>query len=97
MARHVEHDSTGDDAVGPVLDGSEGRPVEGDLLLRVAPIPHRLVVPRMAEGVDMRGSDAVIENAVIVAREGALPARNHLHVVLGGPGVVDARLLREGT
>src|SRR5262249_33655636 len=97
MKRHVQHDPAGDDAVGPVLDGAERRPVEGDLLLRIAPVPHRLVVPGVAEGGDVRGGDTVIEDSVIIASEGALAARDDLHVVVGGPRIVDAGLLREGT
>jgi len=31
--------------------------VEGDLLLRIAPVPHRLVVPRVAEGIDVGRGD----------------------------------------
>src|SRR5262249_16632118 len=60
-------------------------------------VPHRLVVPGVAEGVDVSGRDTVVEDAVVVSGEGALAAGNHLHVVLGGARVVDTRLLREGT
>src|SRR3989475_7713293 len=46
-------------AIGPVLDRAEGRAVERDLLPGVAPVPHRLIVPGVAERVDVRRGDAV--------------------------------------
>ena len=93
VARHVQEDPARDDALGPVLDGAEGGPVERDLLLRIAPVPHRLLVPRVAERVDVGGRDAVVEDAVVVGREATLAARQRPHVVLRGQSVVGARLL----
>src|SRR5204863_2207776 len=84
------------DAVLPVLDGAEARAVEGDLLLGIAAVPHRLIVPRVAERVDVGGGDAVIEDAVVVRREPALAALGRLHEVLRGQRVVRPRLLGEG-
>jgi len=46
VAGHVEHHAADDDAVLPVLDGAEARAVERDLLLGIAAVPHRLIVPR---------------------------------------------------
>src|SRR2546427_11154645 len=82
-------------AIGPVLDRAEGRAVERDLLPGVAPVPHRLIVPGVAERVDMRRGDAVIKDAVVVRREAAPAARERPHVVLCGKRVVGARLLGE--
>src|SRR2546425_247474 len=44
MAGDVEHHAAGDDTVGPVLDRAEAGAVEGDLLLRIAAVPHGLLV-----------------------------------------------------
>ena len=96
MARDVQHHAARDDAVGPVLDRPERRPVEGDLLPRVAPVPHRLVVPRVAQRVDVRGGHAVVEDAVVVRGEAARPPRERPHVVLGRDRVVRTRFLGEG-
>src|SRR4029077_15149594 len=63
MSRDVEQDAAGDDAVLPVLDGAEARAVEADLLLGVTAVPHGVVVPGVAERVDVGGGDAVIEDA----------------------------------
>src|SRR2546425_4861665 len=58
MARHVEHHPPCEDAIGPVLDRAEGRAVERDLLPGVAPVPHRLIVPGVADRVDVLRGDA---------------------------------------
>src|SRR5262245_44027866 len=63
MPGYVQQHATRDDALGPVLDGPERGAVEGDLLLRVTSVPHRLFVPRVAEGVDVSRGDSVIEDA----------------------------------
>src|SRR5207249_3711470 len=78
-----------------VLDGSEPRALERDLFLRVAPVPHRLVVPGVAKGVDMGGGDAVIVDPVIVGGEAARPARVSPHEVMGRKRIVRSRILRE--
>ena len=96
VARHVEQHAARDDPLGPVLDRSERRPIERDLPLRIAAVPHRLVVPGVAERVDVRRGHAVVEDAVVVGGEPALAARERAHVVLRGEGVVEPRLLREG-
>ena len=92
---NIEHDRAGHDALGPVLDGSEPRALERDLFLRVAPVPHRLVVPGVAKGVDMGGGDAVIVDPVIVGGEAARPARVSPHEVMGRKRIVRSRILRE--
>src|SRR5205807_2258475 len=66
------------------------------LLLGIAAVPHRLIVPRVTERVDVGGGDAVIEDAVVVRREPALAALGRLHEVLRGQRVVRPRLLGEG-
>src|SRR3972149_2430834 len=40
VARDVEHDAAGEDALRPVLDRPEPGAVERDLLLRGGPLPH---------------------------------------------------------
>src|SRR6267143_1369140 len=95
VPRNIEHDSAGHDALGPVLDGSEPRALEGDLFLRVAPVPHRVVVPGVAQGVEVGGGDAVIVDPVIVGREAALAARVSPHEMMSRERIVRPRLLRE--
>src|SRR4030088_3424789 len=95
MAWNVEHHAARDDALGPVLDGAELGPVEGDLLLRDATIPHALAVPGVAERVDMGRGDAVIEDAVVVRGEAARATRQRLHVVLRRQRIAGSRLLRK--
>src|SRR6266581_2010225 len=96
VPRDVEHHAARDDAFGPVLDRSEPRALERDLLLRVAPVPHRLLVPGVAQRVDVGGGDAVIVDAVVVGRKAALTAHGRLHEVVSRQRVVRARLLGEG-
>jgi len=95
MPRDVQHHPAGDDALAPVLDRAEGRSVEGDLLLGIAAVPHAALVPGVAEGIDVGGGHPVIEDAVVVRGEAALPTRHRAHPVLGREGVVHARLLGE--
>src|SRR4029077_6988792 len=97
MPRDVEQDAAGDDAVLPVLDGAAPGAVEADLLLRIAAVPHGVVVPGVAERVDVGGGDAVIEDAVVVGGEAALAAWQRLHVVVRRQCIVRPRLLGERT
>jgi hypothetical protein len=71
-------------------------PSNGDLLLGIAAVPHRFLVPRVAERVDVGRGHAVIEDAVVVGGEAALAARQRLHVVVRGEAIVDPRLLGKG-
>ena len=68
---HVEDHPARDDAVAPVLDGAERRPVEGDLALGVTAVPHPALVPRVAERVEVGGLDPVIEDPVVVGGPGS--------------------------
>src|SRR5262249_6638808 len=79
----------------PVLHRSEGGAVEGDLVLRVAAVPHGALVPGVAERVEMSGRDAVVEDSVVVERGAALSPLQRLHEVLRRKGVVDPGLLGE--
>src|ERR1700730_16453001 len=96
MAWDVEHHTARDDALGPVLDGAERRPVEGDLLLRIATIPHALVVPGVTERVDMGRGDAVVQVAVVVLVDPARATRYRLQVFLRRQRIAGSRLLRKG-
>src|SRR3989304_3079020 len=49
VARDVQHDAAGQDALRPVLDRPEAGAVARDLPLRVAPVPHWPPVPGAAE------------------------------------------------
>src|SRR5262249_41000558 len=91
----VEHHAAGEDTVLPVLDGAEPGAVEADLLLGIAAVPHRLLVPRVAKRVNVGGGNAVIEDAVVVGGEAAFAARVRLHVMVRGQRVVRTGLLGE--
>src|SRR5581483_12313320 len=62
-----------DDALAPVLDAAEAGAGARHLLLGVAPVPHPVVVPDVAERVEMRRHVAVVDEPVVV--DGAAPAR----------------------
>src|SRR5258708_37434851 len=66
-----------------------------DALPIFAPVPHRVLVPRMTERVEVGGRHPVIEDAVVVRREAALAARQRAHVVVRGQRIVQAGLLGE--
>ncbi len=69
--------------------------VERDLALGIPAVPHRVLVPGVAERVDVGRRDAVVEDPVEV-HGGAAPAPRHgPHEVLRRDGVVDPRLLGE--
>src|SRR5262245_32749664 len=97
VPRHVEHHAARDDAVGPVLDRAKGRAVERDLALRITAVPHRLLVPRVAERVDVSRRHTVIEDAVVVAGKSAVAARDDAHEVLRREGVADSGVLGKRT
>src|SRR5438876_6600356 len=87
MLRHVEQHAAGGDAVAPVLDCAEARAVTGYLLRRIAAVPHAVVVPDMAQRIDVRGHPAVILDAVVIdgaatagTRAGAREVRRRVRV-----------------
>src|SRR5262249_22210235 len=80
-----------------MLDRSERRAVEGDLPLRITAVPHRLLVPRVAQRVDVGRRHAVVEDAVVVAGESTRAARDDAHEVLRRERVADAGLLGKRT
>src|SRR5262245_6020040 len=95
MARDIEHDGAGHDALGPVLDRPEPGALERDLLLRIAPVPHRVVVPGVAERVDVGRRDAVVVDAVVVRGEAALAPRMRAHEMVSRQRVVGAGIFRK--
>ena len=80
---YVQQDPTGGDAVGPLVHGPEGSPVEGYLLPRVPAVPHPVLVPHVAEGIQVGSSVAMVEDAVVVAREPARAPGSRGHPVVG--------------
>src|SRR5713101_8387922 len=95
--RDIEQHTTSNDAGAPVVDTAKGGPLEGNFLVRVAAVPHALVVPRMPQGVEMRRRDAVVINANVVCREATRATRHDLHPVLRRIGVPWTGQFREVT
>ena len=46
--RDVEQHTTGNEPGAPVLHAPKGGPIKSNFLVRVAAVPHALVVPRVA-------------------------------------------------
>ena len=83
MFGHVEQHAARDEAVTPVLHPAKGRPIARDLFGRVAAIPHAVVVPRVAERIEMGRRNAMIKNAIEIRRKsGIVTARDGFHPVL---------------
>ena len=85
VARHVEQDAPGDDAVAPGVDGAPGGSLRRHAGVRVAAPPHPVDVPHVAQGVDVRDGLAVVDEADVVdAGAGAIGARALADEVLLG-------------
>src|SRR5262245_1065960 len=87
VLRDIEQHATGNQPGAPVLHTPKGGPIEGNFLVRVAAVPHALVVPRMTQRVEMRRGDAMIINTHVVRREAAGAARDNLHPMVGWIGI----------
>ena len=78
VAGHVEQDALGDDAPVPVGDVAEVGALGGDLDVGVAALPHAVLVPDVAEGVDVGHGRAVVDEAQVVHDVAAVPAERVL-------------------
>ena len=92
MSGNIQEHAARKNAVAPGLDRAVPRPVEPDLLRRVAPVPHPLLVPGVAERVDVGRRLAVIVHADEVDRPATvgLPLDGR-HVVQRRRGVFGRR------
>ena len=88
---HVQQHSPGDQALLPVMHRTPLGPVHGDFLIGVAPVPHAVLVPHVAQGVQVGCRRAVIGNAVVVSGEPGCGAAVDLFHVVDGRGRVVGR------
>src|SRR5712691_8010850 len=49
----IQQHATGDDAVGPIGDRAKARTIKANLLLRGSPVPHAVLVPYVAQRVQV--------------------------------------------
>src|SRR5204863_7324504 len=66
VARHIQEHAAGDDAAGPVGHVAPVHAIEGDFLRGLAAVPHAVVIPGVAERVEVRTCLTVIRDAVEV-------------------------------
>src|SRR4029450_6957745 len=85
--RDIEQHTTGNEPGAPMIHAPKSGSVKSNFLVRVAAVPHALVVPRVTQRVEMCRGDAVIIEAHVVRREAAGTARDDLHPVVGWIGV----------
>src|SRR4029077_14155956 len=95
--RDIEQHATGNEPGAPVLHTPKGGPIKGNFLVRVAAVPHTLVVPRATQRIEMCRGNAMIINAHVVCREAPGATRDDLHPVLRWIGVAWARQFGKGT
>ena len=96
MLWHIQKYAPGQNAIAPLVHGAVLCAGECKRLFRLAPVPHAVLVPDMAKGVNVRRGGAVVHDAVIVHRRARvvrpLPHREEL---LGRPWVLGAGLNRK--
>src|SRR5262249_50626369 len=80
--RHIEEHAACDEAGAPVFDTTKGDAVEGNLLGRIAAVPHALIIPCVAQCIEVGGRDAMVINTDVVGREATGATRHGLHPVL---------------
>jgi hypothetical protein len=86
--RHVQQHAPRDDARGPVGDRAKACPVEGDLVACLTAVPHAVLVPDVAQRIEVRRRLAVVRDAVVIERASAGASVDQAHEVLRGVGVV---------
>src|SRR5216683_6504722 len=91
----IEQHPTRDDAGGPVGDRAKPRTVEADLVFRVSAIPHAVVVPHVAERVQVGCGLPVVRDAVEVDGPATAATVYQAHEVLRRIQVVRRRVIGE--
>src|SRR5918996_2415631 len=93
---NIQEHAAGDDALFPMLDRPPLRSIEGDHLVRIAAVPHAVAIPYMAQRIQMRGSLAVIRDAVVVGGAAtAFPTDVPFHKVLRRRGIIGGWIFGE--
>src|SRR5215510_1085142 len=85
--RDIEQHATGNEPGAPMVNTPKGSPFKGNFLVRVAAVPHTLIVPRVTQRVEMGRGDAVIINTHVVCREAPCATWDNLHPVVRWIGV----------